>query len=259
MARTYFQTNSSQTDYMYNVLRKAGKQFKIFVHTWETTDGTQNTWSARLHFKIDNSALYSMPNLGAPISVDNENIFLNSLNMSHYYHRGKKEWQYQLLKNSICAMESLKRATNLMLNHSQTPDYVIFVRPDIKMVSPFPLEQIYGPPKSLAPNEILIPSDNSGDGLNDRFAVTPFSKAHIYGRRVEGLKWYRAHVNFIIAERYLAYVISRAKLTTRHLMWPFKLRRYSKGRPPAPAVNATSVKKSSVAITNTTVVFSTSP
>jgi hypothetical protein len=76
--------------------------------------------------------------------IEDQNVFKQSLNMDDYYytHDIINEWQLPLLENHLCALESLKRVSSLMLSSGKTYDYVMFIRPDAKITNPLPIEKI---------------------------------------------------------------------------------------------------------------------
>lgn len=165
-------------------------------------------WDSIIQTKID----YEEYKLLAPdfYKIDNQDVFLKKdilSNFSRFYIPGEinqKEWTPQLIKNHLCALESQKRVTNMMLISNDIYDFVIYLRPDVEIIDPFPVEAF-----NMSKNEIAIPNDGHGPGINDRFAIVHFIMCTYYGKRINEIIPYRQNIRSIVSERFVKYIIHK--------------------------------------------------
>lgn len=207
--RTIRDVLPSQNEYVFEPLRKMGIEYDIYAHFWKID--VNRVWNWVVSEPLDYNSVYL---LGAKkISIEDQQPFLNGLNMHEYYYEHEKdtEWCPQLLRNHLCALESQKRCMNLCISANIAYDYVLFLRPDAIIESPLPVHKIFEQITVLGiPDHfIYLPADNHYEGLNDRFAMMRFENALWYSHRINHIRKFRKEQGRIVAEKYVKYVVDR--------------------------------------------------
>lgn len=80
-------------------------------------------------------------------------------------------------------MYSKMKAYNMMVNSKIKYDYVVYLRPDVEYLNPFPVKEMLG----LGDNQILVPVFHHMCNINDRFAITKQEYSGFYGLTFENL------------------------------------------------------------------------
>jgi hypothetical protein len=203
---------------IFDQLENSNISYDIFMHTWELK-GKQRVWDNELVTPID----YKEYELLQPdyYQIDKQDDFTENLIFEDYYYKDdpRGEWYPLLILNHLCALESLKRVTEMVENSGNEYDYVMYVRPDSCFIIPLDTNFIL----SLKNNEIIIPNFEHHTGYNDRFAILTYKTAPIYGKRIDHIIQYRKNINYIIAERYLCYTCNKNKLQVKLINFPFSL------------------------------------
>lgn len=212
-------------EHVFNILKQNNINYKIFMHTWQTD--TNIVWN-----KIYNTPLdYEEYKLLSPdfYKIDNQDDFLKEIipNFSLYFDQNlynknpSLEWEPYLVRNHMCALESLKRVTN-MLNEEFT--HVIYLRPDVDIFTPFNIDWL-----SLKPGEIMIPDrDNSEGGFNDRFAIVHYTDCKKYANRIDNIAEYRKNIGRIVSEHYTRYTIEKYFKQVKFITFNFDIIRPQK-------------------------------
>ena len=205
-----------------DVLEKNNITYTIFMHTWKTKDNTQNILGNNIRHKID----YTEYKLLHPefYKIDSQDEFLASINISNYFYndvlleKGSNkdgEWNIDLIKNHLCALESMKRGLEMVPN---TFKYVMFIRPDVMILNELPIQQIL-----QHDNKISIPNNNHYEGFNDRFAVMNYKNAIIYGNRINELVEFRKTNGRIVSEKYVKFIINKYKIPVNLIDFNFEI------------------------------------
>jgi len=132
------------------------------------------------------------------------------------------EWLPALIRNHICALESLKRVYKMANMHSSSSssfDYLIAIRPDVELHVDFDINWI----QSGVIPDILVPMDGPGEGYNDRFAILPFNKAHHYMCRIDILADFRKNNGRIVSEKFCKYAIDIYLPNITLITFPFTI------------------------------------
>jgi len=192
------------------------KEYDIFLHTWKTDEHYIRTEPCTVPIDYEEYKLLS-PNY---YQIDNQSEFLNSLHFSDYfdeelYLKGK-EWNPLLIRNHLCALESQKRVTDMVLNSGKKYDYVIYVRPDVMIYSTFKLEFL---PKEKT---ISIPNEDHYQGYNDRFAIVRYEDCSYYGKRIDEILEFRKK-HGIVSEKYVKYIIEKYFEHVQFIEYHFEL------------------------------------
>jgi hypothetical protein len=207
-----------------DILEKNNMTYKIFMHTWKTNDDTQNVLGNKIQQKID----YTEYKLLHPdiYKIDNQDDFLASIDISHYFYKDvllakgsnkDGEWNIDLIKNHLCALESMKRGLEMI---PDTFRYVMFIRPDIMIFNELPIQQML---QQMLQHKISIPNNNHYEGLNDRFAMMNYKNALIYGKRIDELAEYRKSNGRIVSEKYVKFIVNKYKIPVNLIDFNFNI------------------------------------
>jgi len=213
---------------IFNILEQNNLSYKKFMHTWKTNDNKQYIWDKITRKPID----YDEYMLLTPdyYKIDNQDDFLNSIDMDDYFYKdvwkmkgssGQGEWLPQLVRNHVCALESMKRGIEMVegcMINGTTFKYIMFIRPDIEIKTILPLEPILS-----NEDKIIIPNFAHHEGYNDRFAIMNYDNACIYGKRINELAEFRKTCGRIVSEKYIKYVIDKHKLQVKFINFNFTI------------------------------------
>jgi hypothetical protein len=209
---------TSHIELIQNILKKNSKTFKIFMHTWKTKDNKQSIWETIIDQPID----YDEYKLLRPdvYQIDNQETFLESVNMNKFFYKHVpkyKEWAPGLVKNHVCALESMKRGFLLVekyMSYGVSFKNIMFVRPDVMICNEFPLHQIVS-------DKINIPNFDHYGGYNDRFAVMNYKNALVYAKRIDELAAFRKNHGRIVSEHYTKFIIDKYRIPVNMIGFDF--------------------------------------
>ncbi len=191
-----------------DVLTAKGIPYDCFVHTWNTTDphvwGKQDRPISKTEgFELEPTHFH----------MDHQDDFLTKLDFSLYFNAdvyakygdSKLEWRPELILNHLCALQSLRQVYRMMQLSGRTYDFVICMRPDMELLSDFPVSVF----DTLGPKDIAICNHSHHEGWNDRFAVLPFAAAAPYMCRFESLLAFKAERGRIVSEKVVKYIVDK--------------------------------------------------
>lgn len=200
----------SHHEKLFDVLKKCGINYDIYMHTWKTDKNI--VWGDEVNIPIN----YEEYQLLTPThyQIDEQSLFLESINFEDYFNQKiydlyggdtYREWRPYLIRNHLCALESQKRVTTMCINSNKKYDFVIYIRPDVEIQTAFPIDCL----SKININDIAIPADNHYEGYNDRFAIIPFSVCEKYGKRIDEIIEFRNLKGRIVSEKYVKYIIEK--------------------------------------------------
>jgi len=215
MTRSLHKVYQSHHDKIFNKLQENNIEYTVFMHTWHTK--INNEWNRILETPID----YNAYQLLSPdkYKIDNEDDFLDSLVFSDYFDENLYnlfggntfEWHPYMIRNHLCALESTKRVTQMVLDSvtetgTETFDYVLYLRPDVEIQTDFLVEYL----DNMKPNEISFINRNFYEGYSDTFAlVCSLEHAVVYGMRIDEIKEFRKTQGRITGEKYSKYIADK--------------------------------------------------
>jgi hypothetical protein len=222
LTRSTRQVYQTHRDNIWSRLRAAGIEYDVFVHTWATKKPM--TWG-----KIDPPQDETEYKLLEPTEFqrDNQDEFLAGLNFAEYWNEEifrkhgdgpKYEWYPFLVRNHLCALESQRRVTEMMLASGNEYTFVMYVRPDARIDTPFPVECL----STIGPKDIVIPDFKHCEGLNDRFAVVPWAYCQPYGCRITEIREFRKTQGRIVSEKYVKFIITKHYQNVRLIPFTFE-------------------------------------
>jgi UDP-galactopyranose mutase len=179
------------------------------MHTWKTDENL--IWENKCEIPIDYEE-YKLLNPNY-YEIENQDDFLNTLNFSDYFNEElyKKyggdsyhEWRPKLIRNHLCALESQKRVTNMVLNNNKKYDYIIYVRPDVTIETKFDMKFL-----SLNEKTIAISNKDHCEGYNDKFAIVNYNECEKYGKRIDEIIEFRKNNGRIVSEKYVKFIVNK--------------------------------------------------
>jgi len=198
---------NSHIDNLFDVFKNNDIEYDIFLHTWETPDvyhivgpSMTNCLIDYEEYKLLNPTIYK---------IDKQCEFLDTINFENYFNKvlfeqygdSQYEWIPGLIRNHLCALESQKRVYNMVLESNNQYDYILYIRPDVVIVTPFDVNWLY------SDFDITLPSYDHFEGLNDRFAIVPFDKAMKYSTRIDEIIEFRKKRGRIVSEKFVKYIV----------------------------------------------------
>jgi len=197
--------------YLFDELKKHNIEYDTFIHTWRT-EKHNIVWNDKVEIPID----YEEYKLLCPseYQIDDEDIFIEQNIDSHfsdYFNEelfnkygglGTQEWYPQMIKNYICGLESQRRVSQMVLNKNKTYDFIIYMRPDIEIKNPFPVDIF----SKMTPYDISIPNHGNFDGCNAIIAVISFQTMEDFSNKINELVEYRKYQGRIVAEKFVEYI-----------------------------------------------------
>ena len=209
MTRSTRYIYNSHNVYLYDILKQNNCSYDIYMHTWKTDKNI--IWEHDCNIPVD----YEEYKLLNPTyySIDNQTEFLNSIDFSLYFdqelydkHGGDSpfEWRPMLIRNHLCALESQKRVTNMVLSSKKIYQNVIYIRPDSELTSYFDISFL-----NLKDNTIAIPDENHYEGYNDRFAIVNYKDCTKYANRIDEIIDFKKNHGRIVSEKYTKFIIDK--------------------------------------------------
>jgi hypothetical protein len=220
LTRSTKQVYTTHIEHVFNVLEKHGISCTKFMHTWKTKDNKQKVWETIVPQEID----YDEYKLLSPdvYNIDNQDEFLKTMNIDDYFYKKEpihSEWLEGLVKNHICALESMKRSFAMV---DETYDMVIIIRPDAEFKTNLPIDKILE-----HKDKASIPNFDHWEGYNDRFACMNYKNAYIYANRLDELIEYRKNHGRIVSEKCLKFILDKNNIPVNLIEFPFCLIRPS--------------------------------
>lgn len=210
MTRSTKLVYQTHTTNLHNILKNNNIEFDIFMHTWKTKNDENVIWEKSCDVMVDyNEYVLLNPNF---YKIENQEDFINSINFENYFDKNiydvyggdsHREWRPQLIMNHLCALESQKRVYNMVSESNNTYDFILFIRPDVKILNIFDVTCLTNK------FDIIIPSYDHHEGLNDRFAILPFNSAEKYATRIDEIIEFRKNNGRIVSEKYVKYIVQK--------------------------------------------------
>jgi hypothetical protein len=215
--RTFRITSSNHKKNILDVLRDYNIDFDIYMHTWKGSLVNKRGNSSQLYsFSTDVSDLVSLHQQ----KVDDQDEFLSTLNLDHYFYKdvyekignsANGEWLPEMVTYQLCSQESQKRVVNMVFTSGISYDRIILLRPDIEMSIPLRILPIM----SMTPKDIILPSDEHNDGYNDRFAIMSPQMVLYYSNRIDEAREFRSLHGRLVGEKYVKYILDKYKFTVK--------------------------------------------
>ncbi len=225
LTRSTKKVYKTHNEHLFQQLEKHNIHYDVYMHTWRI-QGKQfiNNHTTEIpvdynEYKLLNPTFYR---------IDNQEDFTSAMDFSLYFyqhvwdeqgHCMHGEWPPQLILNHLCALESQKRVTEMVLENGQMYDFIIYVRPDVCINTPLDIQSVL----DLKEGEIIIPNFAHYEGYNDRFAIVALQTAPIYGKRIDSIAEFRATQGRIVSEKYVKYICDKNNLKVKFIDFHFDI------------------------------------
>jgi len=205
---------------LFDCLKRGGMEYRTFMHSWRTDKN--RIWGEESPVPID----YTEYALLSPdvYQLDEQDMFLDTIRFADYFDRSVynvyggdtyREWRPELIRNHLCALESQRRVTEMMMLDAKSSgcefDYVVYVRPDVEIHTDFDVSWLSGGGGGggIGVGEIAIPNREHYEGYNDRFAIVPYANSGVYGKRIEEIVEFRKERGRIVSEKFVKYIVEK--------------------------------------------------
>lgn len=181
LIRSLRHTHTSIKDNLLKILEDNGHMYDIYIHTYDLKVLTnKRTHEKDVILDVNDYKLLNPKD----IIIDDQEEFDKSFNFSEIMKYGDA-WKacndnFSSLKNLIRQLNSLKKLT-LLISKKPKYDMYIYIRPDLKIVTPFDINWLNLKNKQLATPAYF----KHMGGLNDRFVIGTFDNIKIYGSRID--------------------------------------------------------------------------
>lgn len=208
MTRSLKKVYRSHMEKLFDVLKRNDIFYQTFIHSWKTDKNM--IWGKESKVPIDYEEYKLLhPNF---YQLDNQDDFLKSIEFSNYFDENlykkyggdtQHEWRPELIRNHLCALESQKRVTDMVISNNENHfDFLIYIRPDVEIDTEFKITYF-----NIGKNEISIPDNDHYEGFNDRFAIVPFENCSFYGKRIDEIIDFRKERGRIVSEKYVKFIL----------------------------------------------------
>jgi hypothetical protein len=205
MSRSTRHVYQSHYKHIFDILKNAGLSYDTYFHTWDVNVNIIWDWISDVlpdkdEYKFLQPTKYK---------VENQDEFLSTIDMADYFShedaRSGKDWNIHLVRNHLCALQSQKRVTQMMLDSGKTYTHVLYVRPDVEIEVDLPLDIL----QNLKPKHIAIPDFDHWEGYNGRGAILRFEDCVPYSHRINEIKEFRKNISYITSEKYTKYIVDK--------------------------------------------------
>jgi hypothetical protein len=187
LTRSLKHTINSIRENILNVLNKNNIKYHIFMHTYKLNTLYTNTRSREFNIHLNNNEYILLkPHF---IKIDDQDIVKKNLNLKKYRtHPDPWDSNYKTVDNFILSLYSKKMVTKMIEYKQSTEkyDYIIFLRPDVKYLNKFKIFFL----NSINNNTVCIPNFALFHNFNDRFFLSNYSNAILYGKLFDKLLEY---------------------------------------------------------------------
>jgi hypothetical protein len=162
---------------IFNPLSNAQISYDVYVHTYNLYRPYTNVRSNETGLQLKNTIWKLLKPREA--KIENQDEVDKALDLKKYRNKGDPwESDYSTLDNHIRALYSLSEVTKLWTQSGTTYDLVIYLRPDVRFMTPLSLSWL-----DIRKGLILIPDFHLFYGCNDRFAIGVPKDMKVYGER----------------------------------------------------------------------------
>lgn len=208
--------------HLFRILQNAGVQYTIFLHALTLSHPYTNI-RANEHQVILNEHSWKLLHPDV-YSIEDQKSVDRQLNLLQY-HKQRDPWQsegitgyipYSCVDNCIRSLYSLSNVTELWLTCGEQFDAVMYIRPDVRLLTPFCLEWL----ETLQPNQLYCPNFHLIEGWNDRFALGLPQTMKLWGNRFQHALHFSQRFPFH-SERFLAYTMKHYGIVPKYIPFLF--------------------------------------
>ena len=204
-------------------LEDANIEYTTFVHTFSVNKPYTNSRASEWNIHLKNDIWKML--LPDHYIVENQEDIDKILDFKKYRSHGDP-WEveqvsmyqkYSTHDNLIRALYSLSKVTNLWKPMASTFDAVIYLRPDVRFISPLNVEWIH----ECRRGNIYAPNFHLVDDWNDRFAIGKPADMILYGSRFQDAYQYSLYKP-LHSEGFLSEYMKKHKIKPTHIFFLFR-------------------------------------
>jgi len=214
LCRSTNYTIDSINKYIFDALKQLKFDYDIYLHTYKVTTPYTNIRNSEENIMLDND-LYKLikPDV---YKIDDQDDVKKTIDFVKYRSKGDP-WSnnFKSLDNLILGLNSLNQVTQLWKTSNKIYDYIIYLRPDVKFLSPLKLSFFL----EINNTNIILPSYEKYP-INDRFAIGKPNVMMLYGERYLYAYDYSL-INKLHAETYLKYILDKNKINIIKIKFEF--------------------------------------
>lgn len=204
LTRSLSTTIESIKQHVFHVLRNAGIEYDIFIHTYKIRGEYHNEWSREHTSEYHNEDVESILHPKYAL-YDDQDVVVQSIDFNEYYTMlgnwtgMTPDMTKYLIRNMCLALYSKQRITKVFEEHQHEYDYAMILRPDLRLHNDIDVSWFH----EIHDNNIVIPAQDWFWGCNDRFCIARPRVVAMYGNLFHELKEYSRQKS-IISEVYLS-------------------------------------------------------
>lgn len=199
---------------VFGMLQNADIEYDVYVHTYSITRPYTNPRSGEYELQLRNSSWkYLKPN---SVLIEDQDERDKKIGLIKYRSKGnpwadeesQQELPWHSLDNHLRAIWSLKQVTGLWQASKESYDWIVYLRPDVRYLTPFDIVWF----DILGSKDIGCPDFQQIAGCNDRFAVCRPEVAKVYGNRFDNALEY-SRQKPLHSETFLAETMTMARVS----------------------------------------------
>lgn len=166
LTRSLKYTIDSIQEHVFDPLKQNNVEYTIFLHTYKFDSPYINPRAQEIYVELDFDE-YKLLNPDY-VQIDNQDEIKQKIDIEKY-RTMPDPWDsnYICVDNFICAMYSKKQLGIMVQNSEIVFDYIIYLRPDVKFLTPFDVRYF----SIVKKNTVCTPSFHLFPKLNDRFCI----------------------------------------------------------------------------------------
>jgi len=187
---------------IFEALKNLHFNYDVYLHTYKLSTPYTNLRNSEENIMLDND-LYKLLNPNVYKIDDQDDIKKTDSLMFNKYRTNGDPWSndFKSLDNLILGLYSLYQVTQLWKTSNKTYDYIIYIRPDVKFLTPLNISFFM----NLNNSNIALPNFDEYP-VNDRFAIGKPNVMLLYGERYLYAYEYSL-LNKLHAETFLQYLL----------------------------------------------------
>ena len=183
-------------------LEKNNIQFDKFIHTFYFEGLYNNKHGSEKNIELD----FDEYKLLEPdyFLKENQDEVIKNIDFSKYEFNNTVYNNRTTFRNAILAQYSMKKVTELVENTKIKYDYLLFIRPDSKIIDKFNSRWFL----FTKNDRVLSPSFGRSKGLNNRMFIGNYNQGIIFGKSIDYIEEYTKE-RVYIAEQFIMWVVKR--------------------------------------------------
>ncbi len=195
-------TIDSLKNNIFDQLDKNNIEYDKFLHTYYFEGKYNNKYSNEKNIKLDFDE-YKLLNSDY-FQIDNQDDVIKKIDFKKYEYNNTVHNNRTMLKNAILALYSLKKISNMIQETNIKYDYILFIRPDSKILNKFNTRWFLLSKKK----KILSPRFGKSNGLNNRMFVGNYNQGIIFANALDYVEEYTENKVFI-SEKFTFWLVRK--------------------------------------------------